>query len=107
MTVHETRGLLRKGAPRQSRVEQVFYRKQQLKQRRNTHMKQLLSYSWIIIAAVLLTFASGCATTNAPSENLLAAAGFQQRTADTPKKQEVLKTLPKGQLTLITWKKKN
>ena len=70
-------------------------------------MKQLLSYSWIIVAAALLTFVAGCTTTNAPSENLLAAAGFQQRTADTPKKQEVLKTLPKNQLTLITWKGKN
>lgn len=70
-------------------------------------MKQLLSYSGIIVAAVLLTFAAGCATTNAPSENLLAAAGFQQRTADTPKKQEVLNSLPKSQLTLITWKGQN
>ncbi len=70
-------------------------------------MKQLLRYSWIIVAAALLTFVAGCATTNAPSENLLAAAGFQQRTADTPKKQEVLKSLPKNQLTLITWKGKN
>ena len=40
-------------------------------------MKQLLSYSWIIVAAVLLTFAAGCATTNATAENMLAAAGFQ------------------------------
>ena len=70
-------------------------------------MKQLLSYSRIIVAAAMLTFAAGCATTNAPSENLLAAAGFQQRTADTPKKQELLKSLPKNQLTLITWRGKN
>ena len=70
-------------------------------------MKQLLSYSWIIVAAVLLAFAAGCATTSAPSENLLAAAGFQQRTADTPKKQQLLNSLPKNQLTLITWQGKN
>jgi hypothetical protein len=79
---------------------------QKLKQGRNP-MKQLLSYSWIIVAAALLIFGAGCATTNAPSENLLAAAGFKQRTADTPKKQELLKSLPKNQLTLITWKGKN
>ena len=66
-------------------------------------MKQLISYSWIIVAAVLLTFVAGCATNNAASENLLAAAGFQQRTADTPRKQELLTSLPRNQLTLITW----
>jgi hypothetical protein len=70
-------------------------------------MKQLLSYSWIIVAAALLTFVAGCATNNVASENLLAAAGFQQRTADTPKKQQLLSSLPKNQLTLITWKGKN
>src|SRR5438046_2725140 len=70
-------------------------------------MKQLFNRSRIVVAVALLTLAAGCATTNAPSENMLAAAGFQQRTADTPKKQEVLKTLPKNQLTLITWKGKN
>src|SRR5205814_10017526 len=107
ITIHETPGLLRKGAARQSRVEEILSKKEKLKQRRNTYMKQLLSYSWMIVAAVLLTFAAGCTTTNAPSENMLAAAGFQQRTADTPKKQEVLKTLPKNQPTLITWKGKN
>jgi hypothetical protein len=70
-------------------------------------MKLLFSRSGIVVAVTLLTFAAGCATTNAPSENLLAAAGFQQRTADTPRKQELLKSLPKNQLTLITWKGKN
>jgi hypothetical protein len=99
-------GPLRQGPTRQFRSKRSFIEKQKLKQRKK-HMKQLLSYSWIIVAAALLTFAAGCATTNTPSENLLAAAGFQQRTADTPKKQELLKSLPKNQLTLITWKGKN
>ena len=63
-------------------------------------MKQLLSYSWIIVVAVVLTFA-GCATTNTTA-NLLAAAGFQQKTADTPQKQELLNSLPRNQLTLVT-----
>jgi hypothetical protein len=69
-------------------------------------MKQLFNSSRIVAALVLLTLAVGCATSNAPSENLLAAAGFQQRTADTPKKQELLKSLPPGKLTLIQWKGK-
>src|SRR5215813_14389954 len=70
-----------------------------------THMKQLLNYSRFIVVAVLLTTAAGCATSGS-SENLLAAAGFQQRTADTPQKQERLNSLPRNQLTLITWKGK-
>src|SRR4051794_16353045 len=71
-------------------------------------MKQLFNYARIITAAALLTVATGCSTTGGltSQENLLASAGFQQRNADTPKKQEILKTLPKGQLSLITWKKK-
>jgi hypothetical protein len=66
-------------------------------------MKQLLSYSRFIVVAVLLAAAAGCATSGS-SENLLAAAGFQQRTADTPQKQERLNSLPRNQLTLVTWK---
>ncbi|MEO8439671.1 MAG: hypothetical protein ABI540_05555 [Spartobacteria bacterium] len=54
-------------------------------------------------ALALLTFAAGCASTE-PHANTLAAAGFQQRTADTPEKAALLKTLPVGKLTLITWK---
>ena len=69
-------------------------------------MKQLLSYSRFIVVAVLLAAATGCATSGS-SENLLAAAGFQQRTADTPQKQERLNSLPRNQLTLITWKGRN
>ena len=47
----------------------------------------------------------GCATTNTNSD-LLSAAGFKLRPADTPKKQELLKTLTPGKLTLITWQGK-
>ncbi len=56
-------------------------------------------------AFALITFALGCAST-APHENMLGAAGFQQRTADTPEKADLLKSLPPGKLTLITWKGK-
>jgi hypothetical protein len=69
-------------------------------------MKQLLSYSRFIVVAVLLAAATGCATSGS-SENLLAAEGFQQRMADTPKKQELLNSLARNKLTLITWKGKN
>lgn len=37
---------------------------------------------------------------------MLTAAGFKLLTADTPKKQDVLNTLPKGQLSLVTYKGK-
>jgi hypothetical protein len=69
-------------------------------------MKQILHHYRFVFALVLLAFAAGCATTTTTHENLLAAAGFEQKTADTPKKQELLATLPKGRLTLITWKGK-
>lgn len=67
-------------------------------------MKKLLNHSQVVAVVALLILAAGCATTEISHENLLAAAGFQQRTADTPKKQELLASLPKNQLSLITWK---
>jgi hypothetical protein len=68
-------------------------------------MKELFNRSRVVAAAALLILAAGCATTES-HQNLLAAAGFQQKIADTPKKQELLNSLPKNQLTLITWKGK-
>ncbi len=38
---------------------------------------------------------------------MLSAAGFKVIAADTPKKQELLKSLPTGQLSLVTWKGKS
>ena len=69
-------------------------------------MNQLLNYSRFIIFAALLVAAAGCVSTGS-SDNLLSAAGFQQRTADTPKKLELLSSLSRNQLTLVTWKGKN
>jgi len=71
-------------------------------------MKQI-RYSLIIIgAAALLALAAGCATTATTSTtDMLTAAGFKLVSADTPKKQELLASLPTGQLTLITWKGKS
>src|SRR5437763_4162538 len=68
-------------------------------------MKQMRVSFKMIGATVLLALIVGCATTNTNS-NLLSAAGFKLLPADTPKKQELLKTLTPGKLTLITWKGK-
>ena len=68
------------------------------------NMKQIVSFK-MIGATVLLALTVGCATTNTHTD-LLSAAGFKLLPADTPKKQELLKTLTPGKLTLITWKGK-
>jgi hypothetical protein len=59
-------------------------------------------------AIALLALAAGCATTSSTTQttDMLTAAGFKLMTADTPKKQEVLNTLPKGQISLVTYKGK-
>jgi hypothetical protein len=56
---------------------------------------------------MLLGVAVGCATNSGQTSDLLAAAGFKPVIADTPQKQALLKTLPTGQLSLITWKGKS
>jgi hypothetical protein len=59
-------------------------------------------------AITLLAIATGCATNSTTqTTDLLTAAGFKLVTADTPKKQELLKSLPTGQISLITWKGKS
>jgi hypothetical protein len=68
-------------------------------------MKQIRVSFKMISAAVLLALTVGCATTNSNAD-LLSAAGFRRIPADTPQKQELLKTLTPGRLTLITWKGK-
>ena len=67
-------------------------------------MKQTLSFKMIGVTA-LLVLAVGCTTTNTNTD-LLSAAGFRRFPADTPQKQELLKTLTPGKLTLITWQGK-
>src|SRR5258708_20755838 len=68
-------------------------------------MKQIRTPFNMIGVSAVLALMVGCATTNSNSD-LLSAAGFKLRPADTPKKQELLKTLAPGKLTLITWKGK-
>jgi hypothetical protein len=71
-------------------------------------MKQIRLTLTIIGAAALLALAPGCATTSTTSStDMLTAAGFKLMTADTPKKQAILNTLPKAQLSLITYKGKS
>src|SRR6266403_3646361 len=68
------------------------------------YMKQIVSFK-MISAIALLALTIGCATTNTHTD-LLSAAGFKLLPANAPKKQELLKTLTPGKLTLITWKGK-
>jgi hypothetical protein len=71
-------------------------------------MKQPFKPFRIAGAIALLALAAGCATTSSTTQttDMLTAAGFKLMTADTPKKQEVLNTLPKDQLSVVTWKGK-
>ena len=70
-------------------------------------MKQLFTPFRVAGAIALLAVAIGCATSTTEKTDLLTAAGFKLLTADTPEKQELLNTLPKSQLSLITWKGKS
>lgn len=70
-------------------------------------MKQLFKPFKVAGAIALLALAAGCATSTTQTVDMLSAAGFKVVAADTPEKQELLNTLPKGQLSLITWKGKS
>jgi len=70
-------------------------------------MKQSSRLPNIVGRLLLLGLLAGCATNTTKTPDLLAAAGFQPAIADTPQKQALLKTLPTGQLSLITWKGKS
>jgi hypothetical protein len=70
-------------------------------------MRQSFKPFRVVGAIALLAIATGCASTQTTqTTDLLTAAGFKLVTADTPKKQELLKSLPTGQVSLITWKGK-
>jgi hypothetical protein len=73
---------------------------------KSTSMKQALNSLTIIGALALLTFATGCATTGTHSTEMLNTAGFRPYSADTPQKQELLKSLQPDHISLITWKGK-
>lgn len=69
-------------------------------------MKRLFTPFRILGAVALLAIAASCATTSTTKTDMLSAAGFKLLAADTPKKQELLNTLPKDQLSMVTWKGK-
>jgi hypothetical protein len=70
-------------------------------------MKQLFKSFRITGTLALLALLVSCASTPQATPDLLAAAGFQPKTADTPEKQALLKSLPASQVSLITWKGKS
>jgi len=69
-------------------------------------MNQSIKKFNIIGVFVLLALLAGCATSTTQTTDLLTAAGFKLMTADNPQKQELLNTLPKNQISAITWKGK-
>ena len=70
-------------------------------------MKQSFRPFRVLGAIALLALASGCATTTTSTTDMLSAAGFKLVNADTPQKQQLLKSIPTGQLSLVTYKGKN
>ncbi len=69
-------------------------------------MNEIFRSVRVIGAIVLLASLIGCATNGTQTPDLLAAAGFQTKPADTPEKQALLKSLPAGKVSLVTWKGK-
>jgi hypothetical protein len=53
----------------------------------------------ILYAAALVAVASGCSTTS-NSEHMLSAAGFKALPANTPQREDHLRSLPADQLTV-------
>ena len=70
-------------------------------------MKQLFTPFRVISAIALMALAAGCATTTTSTTDLLTAAGFKLVAADTPKRQELLATLPTDKISLIIVKGKS
>ena len=69
-------------------------------------MKQLLNPFRIFCALALMALLGGCASTETAHVDMLTQAGFKLVNADTPKKQELLKSLPADHLSLVTFKGK-
>jgi len=58
-------------------------------------------------ACVLLALFAGCAANTQSTENLLSAAGFRTIVANTPQRQQHLKTLPANKVVLVQRNGKN
>jgi hypothetical protein len=75
-------------------------------QKKGKAMKHIFTGFNLIGAIALLALAVGCANTQ-PTENLLSAAGFRTIIANTPQRQQHLKTLPPNKVTLVQRNGKN
>jgi hypothetical protein len=70
-------------------------------------MKHLFTGFRHIGALVVLALALGCAANTQSTENLLSAAGFRTIVANTPQRQQHLKTLPPNKVVLVQRNGKN
>ena len=78
----------------------------QLTMKNRKAMKHIFTGFNLISAIALLAMAFGCANTQ-QTENLLSAAGFRTVVANTPERQQHLKTLPPDKVTLVQRNGKN
>ena len=69
-------------------------------------MQQSINLIKTLTVLALVAIVTGCASTPQATTDLMTAAGFKTVAADTPAKANLLKTLPPGQLSLITYKGK-
>ena len=70
-------------------------------------MKHLFTVFRLIGALAVLALAVGCAANTQSTENLLSAAGFRTIVANTPQRQQHLKTLPANKVVLVQRNGKN
>src|SRR5215468_8180589 len=70
-------------------------------------MKDLLTGLRRIGAFAVLAMVVGCAADTQSTENLLSAAGFRTIVANTPQRQQHLKTLPADKVVLVQRNGKN
>jgi len=67
------------------------------------HSPNPFRFICVLALPVLL---GGCASTQTAKVDMLTEAGFKLVNADTPKKQELLKSLPADHLSVVTYKSK-
>ena len=70
-------------------------------------MKDILTGLRRIGALAVLAMVVGCAANTQSTENLLSAAGFRTIVANTPQRQQHLKTLPANKVVLVQRNGKN
>ena len=70
-------------------------------------MKHIFRGLNIIGAIAVLALAGGCAANTQSTENLLSAAGFRTIIANTPQRQQHLKTLPANKVVPVQRNGKN